>query len=73
MPKKAYKLAAVAGVLLSMGLQDGGIYWYAMLSLPFLALYNGERGKHKLKYMFYIFYPAHLVLLYVIGMLMWMS
>ncbi len=72
MPKKLYKLAAAAGILLSMGLSSGGIYWYAMLSLPFLALYNGERGKHKLKYMFYIFYPAHLVLIFFIGMLMWM-
>ena len=72
MPKKLYKLAAAAGVLLSMGWSSGGIYWYAMLSLPFLALYNGQRGKHKLKYMFYIFYPAHLVLLFFIGMLMWM-
>ena len=72
MPKKLYKLAATAGVLLSMGWSSGGIYWYAMLSLPFLALYNGQRGKHKLKYMFYIFYPAHLVLLFFIGMLMWM-
>lgn len=72
MPKKLYKLAAAAGVLLSMGWSRGGIYWYAMLSLPFLALYNGRRGKHKLKYMFYIFYPAHLVLLFFIGMLMWM-
>lgn len=72
MPKKLYKLAAAAGVLLSMGWSSGGIYWYAMLSLPFLALYNGRRGKHKLKYMFYIFYPAHLVLLFFIGMFMWM-
>lgn len=72
MPKKLYKLAAAAGVLLSMGWSSGGVYWYAMLSLPFLALYNGQRGKHKLKYMFYIFYPAHLVLLFFIGMLMWM-
>ncbi len=69
MPSKIYKLAAVAGLLLSMGLQDGGIYWYALLSLPFLALYNGERGKYKLKYLFYIFYPLHLVVLFFVGIL----
>lgn len=69
MPGKIYKLAAVAGLLLSMGLQDGGIYWYALLSLPLLALYNGERGKYKLKYLFYIFYPLHLVVLFFVGIL----
>lgn len=36
---------------------------YMFLALPFLLLYNGMRGKWKLKYFFYIFYPAHLVLL----------
>lgn len=36
---------------------------YSFLSLIFLFLYNGKRGKRKMKYFFYIFYPLHLVLL----------
>lgn len=52
-------------VLLSIG---NPIQWYSLLSLPLLALYNGTRGKRKLKYLFYIYYPAHLVLLYVISL-----
>lgn len=34
-----------------------------LLSLPLLALYSGKRGKWKLKYFFYFFYPTHLLLL----------
>ena len=42
---------------------------WSLLTIPLLALYNGERGKRKMKYVFYIFYPAHLVILYGIAML----
>lgn len=41
---------------------------YSMLSLPIIALYNNQRGR-KMKYFFYLFYPAHLIILYVIDML----
>ena len=36
---------------------------YALGALPLLLLYNGEKGKWKTKYFFYLFYPLHLVLL----------
>ena len=36
---------------------------YCLLALPLLALYSGKRGKWKLKYFFYLFYPIHLALL----------
>lgn len=52
-------------VLLSIG---NPTQWYSLLTLPLLALYNGTRGKRKLKYLFYIYYPAHLVLLYAISL-----
>lgn len=42
---------------------------WSLLAIPLLALYNGTRGKAKMKYVFYIFYPAHLVILYGIAML----
>lgn len=37
--------------------------------LPFIALYNGERGSQSLffKYLFYFFYPAHLWLIAIIA------
>ena len=42
---------------------------FGLLSLIPLALYNGKPGKAKLKWWFYAYYPAHLVILWIIGML----
>ncbi|MDO5602340.1 MAG: TraX family protein [Oscillospiraceae bacterium] len=50
--------------LAALSLAQGGIQFYGLLALPFLALYNGERGKLPLKWFFYIFYPVHLALLW---------
>lgn len=44
--------------------------YYAFMSLPFILLYNGKRGKFNLKYFFYLFYPLHFVIIYGIGMLL---
>ena len=44
--------------------------WERVAPLAFLivAFYNGKRGR-KIKYAFYVFYPAHLLLLYIIARL----
>ena len=43
----------------------GGIQNFAILSILPIWLYNGQRGP-KMKYFFYVFYPAHLLLLCII-------
>jgi hypothetical protein len=40
--------------------------WMMIASLPFMLLYNGQRGRG-LKYLFYVFYPVHIVVLFLIG------
>lgn len=43
--------------------------WMMVFSLPFILMYNGQRGLNNkfTKYMFYIFYPVHLWIIYIIG------
>ena len=67
---KEQKLMAAAGVLAMLAICNGFIQWFALLSLPLLALYNGRRGKMKLKYLFYLYYPLHLAALYGINLLL---
>ena len=56
---------------LSIDLTSGGFIYqfWCLLAVPILAMYNGKPGRYRMKYFFYIFYPAHLVLLYAIDML----
>lgn len=49
--------------LIFFGADLGGVQHYALLAIPLLLLYNGQRGKANLKYFFYIFYPVHLAVL----------
>ncbi len=42
---------------------------WGLLAVPIMALYNESRGKMRMKYFFYFFYPSHLVLLYGIYLL----
>lgn len=54
-------MMALGLLLLAADMKD--IQYYALLAVPLLLLYSGQRGKTNLKYFFYIFYPVHLVVL----------
>ncbi len=43
------------------------IQFFAIGSLFFIYLYNGKKGKH-IRYLFYVFYPAHLLILGLVHM-----
>ena len=70
-PGKWGKLSATAVMLALLAMTMFPLQWYALAALVPLALYNGQRGKYKLKYLFYIFYPAHLLVIYLLQMLIW--
>ncbi|MBQ5325778.1 MAG: TraX protein, partial [Oscillospiraceae bacterium] len=42
------------------------IQWLQILALPVMLMYNGRKGMG-LKYLFYIYYPLHIAVLFVVG------
>lgn len=76
LPNRPWRLGAITLLLVvraiyysANAISLGTLQWFSLLTVPLLFLYNGERGKAKMKYVFYIFYPAHLVILYGIAIL----
>ena len=59
----------VCGLVL-LNFRLGGIQWYSLATVALIALYNGSRGKLRMKYLFYIYYPAHLALIQLVRMLL---
>lgn len=57
------KFALMAAGLILLNRSLGGFQWWSLTSLIPLYFYNGTRGKKGLKYLFYIYYPAHLVVI----------
>ncbi len=64
------KFLAFATGLLIHAVTRGNLQPYALVALVPLALYNGNRGFYMPKYTFYIFYPTHIAVLWLISLLM---
>ena len=76
-PKKLARLdhnlihvLAMGVCMIPLAVQLGPWQWWSLLALPLLSCYNGRRGKYRLKYFFYIFYPAHLLAVQGLAMLL---
>lgn len=66
---KRLKLAALCAVCVLMSVDLGRIQWFSLFAVVPLLFYNGERGRLKLKYFFYAYYPLHIALIYALSLL----
>ncbi len=64
---KKQQLALCGVGLALLTVTYGTIQAFSFLALPLLMLYSGARGRLKMKYFFYIYFPVHLVALWLLG------
>ena len=64
------KLLFMAFTLAALAWSGGDIQWYSLAALLPLALYGGQRGKRRMKWLFYLYYPLHLAAIYGISLLL---
>ena len=68
--RKGLFIAGILALAVDQYLPAGYVgQFFGLLAVPFLCAYNGKPGRHRMKCFFYIFYPAHLALLYGIAAL----
>jgi hypothetical protein len=66
------KLFATLFGLILLSLSLNSLQFWCLLALIPLTLYNQKAGKYRLKWLFYLYYPLHLAVIYIIRLL-WLS
>ena len=63
---RVLKLLMFTSGLVFLSISMAPIEWWSLISIIPLAFYSGERGKQKIKYLFHIYYPIHIVIILAI-------
>ena len=61
-------LSEMPGAAILESMFQFGVVIIGIFSLIILFFYNEKRGKYNLKYVFYLFYPLHMGILFLISM-----
>lgn len=64
-----YLIAMSLMVMVLYGVVAGLVQMACVATIPLLAFYNGKKGKLNLKYLFYIAYPLHLLVIWLISLI----
>lgn len=65
--KASKEMTMLLFVALTCWCYFGTVQMFCLFSIPILWFYNGQKGSVKSKWLFYSFYPLHLLILYVIS------
>ena len=66
------RVISMAVGLALLAIQSVPVQYFALIAIPLLLMYSEKRGKLKMKYFFYLFYPLHLVALEAIYILIYL-
>lgn len=67
---KKHRLLLFSAGLILLSLDCGNLQWFCLATIPLLALYNGQRGRANIGKLFYFYYPAHLVIIHGISLIL---
>lgn len=66
---KASQITTCLLALVCLAAFSDKVQWWSLLALLPLLFYSGQRGKRNMKWFFYFFYPAHLLAIHGISLL----